>query len=182
MRSMHTLKVHVNEGNPKAKNADPKDATPEILADLTVQRVLSKFLSGPAAKAAIETAYKKLDPDPESPAASVPLLQVARLGFAAVVNDDVEYGMSLGKRAMDGKDSRARAWGGFVTAHIALEAALPQARKGSCRITKGDASNLCGVLDELETCLQEFTASNDIAGIHATSRCESYLRTAPKVS
>lgn len=169
---MHTLKVHVNEGNPKAKNADPKDATPELLADLTVQRVFSKFLSGPAAKAAIEAAYRKLDPDPEGPATAVPLLQVARLGFAAVVNGDAEYGMTLGNRAMGGKDARARAWGEFITAHIGLEAAVPQAGKGSCKITKGDVSKLCRALEEMESCLQAFACLDDIAGIHATCRCE----------
>ena len=172
MRTMHTLKVHVNEGNPKAKSTDPKDATPEILADLAVQRVFSKILSGPAAKAAIEAAYKKLDPDPEGPAEAVPLLHVARLGFAAVVSGDAEYGMALGKRAMAGKDARPRAWGEFITAHVGLEAAVPQAGKGSCKITKGDVRKLCSALEELETCLQTFQGLNDVAGVHATCRCE----------
>lgn len=175
MRAMHTLKVHENEGNPKAKVADPKDVSPELLADLTVQRVLSKFLSGPAAKAAIEVAYKKLDPDPESSEAAVPLLQVARLGFASAVNGDVEYGAALGQRAMGGMDPRARAWGEFVSAHVSLEGALPQAGKGSCKVTKGDVSKLCSVLEELQTCLQAFTGSQDVAGIHATCRCSLHL-------
>jgi hypothetical protein len=183
MRAMHTLKVHVNEGNPKAKNTDPKkntDASPELTADLTVQRVLSKYLSGAAAKAAIETAYKKLDLDPESPAPARSLLQIARLGFAAVIAGHVEYGLALGQRAAGGKDPRAQAWGEFITAHVSLEAGVPQMGKGSCRITKGEANKLCSVLQEVEQCLQAFTSAHDVAGIHAACRC-AYL-SPPKLS
>jgi hypothetical protein len=174
-RSMYTLKVHVNESNPKAKVADPKDASPEMLAELTVQRVLSKFLSGPAAKAAIEGAYKKLDPDPESPATAIPLFQVARLGFAAAVSGDLDYGATLAKRAQRGKDARARAWGDFITAHVDLESAAPQTGNGSCKITKGSVSKLCSVLDALKMCLQAFVTLDEVEGIHATCRCALLL-------
>lgn len=169
-RAMNTLKVHVNEGNPKAKSADPKDASPAMLADLTVQRILSKFISSPAAKAAIEAAYKKLDPDPDSPAADIPLLQVAKLGFAAAVCGDSEYGITLANRAMSGKNASAKAWGEFVTTHVRLEAAVPQTGKGSCKIMKSDVSTLCSVLEELEACLQKFSVLVDIVGIHACCR------------
>lgn len=170
-RSMLTLKVHVNENNPKAKPADPKDASPETLADLTVQRVLSKFLSGPAAKAAIEAAYKRLDPDANSPVGEGPVLPIARLAFAAVLVGEHDVGLEMAQRALGGKNPQARAWADLVAVHVALESATAGTGEGSCRLTKGDVTKLSSVLEDLEGCLQALLAVKDVDGIHAACRC-----------
>lgn len=47
-RTVWALKVHTSDTGPKAKPIEPKDASPAALADLTVQRVLSKQLTGTA--------------------------------------------------------------------------------------------------------------------------------------
>lgn len=65
-RTLWALKVHTSDMGPKAKPIEPKDASPAALADLTVQRVLSKQLTGAAATAAVDAAYRKLDPDRKS--------------------------------------------------------------------------------------------------------------------
>lgn len=45
-RTAWALKVHIADTGPKAKPVEPKDASPATLADLVVQRILSKQLAG----------------------------------------------------------------------------------------------------------------------------------------
>lgn len=45
-RTVWALKVHIADTGPKAKPVEPKDASPATLAELTVQRILTKRLTG----------------------------------------------------------------------------------------------------------------------------------------
>ena len=132
--------------------------------------------AGAAAISAIDTAYRKLDTNPEAPPVDVPMFQVARLGWASAVLGDVEGAValatSLAKRALTGKDPRARAWGRLILAHVSLEAALPSGDSGgACRMTQADMGRLCTVLEDLEQCTQELLAVRDVHGLHACCRC-----------
>jgi hypothetical protein len=172
--AMMTLKVHANENNPKARPVDPKDASPEVLAELTVQRVLSKLLVGPAAKAAVETAYKRLDPDPSGPVGAQQALPIGRLAFAVALVGEADFASDMAQRALSGNSPQGRAWANLVNAHIALEAAFPAMSSERCWLTKVEVKGLCNVLDDLESCLAAFQMASDVGGIHATCRCGAF--------
>eukprot|EP00892_Ulva_mutabilis_P001347 jgi/Ulvmu1/11212/UM072_0049.1 len=170
-RTMWALKIHIADTGPKAKPVEPKDASPELQADLTTQRVLCKQLTGAAATTAIDAAYHKLDPAPDLVPTSVALLPVARLGWASAVLGEADTAVSLAKRVLMGKDTRARAWAGLILAHTSLEAALPHASAcGAYNMTHSCMRRLRELLDDLEQCIQAFLAVGDVHGLHACCR------------
>lgn len=120
----------------------------------------------------MDAAYRKLDPNPDSPPADETLLTVARLGWVSALLGDADAAAALAKRVLRGKDSRARAWAGLTLAHMSLQAVLPvDSHGGATRMTRADLARLCTLLEDLEQCIQEFLGVGDVHGLHACCKC-----------
>lgn len=129
--------------------------------------------TGAAATSAVDSAYSKLDPSPEAPPTSVPLLAVARLSWASALLGNSDTATTLAKRVLMGKQPRARAWAELTLAHLGLQSALPKFHGGATRMTRGEAKRICAVLDDLEQCIQGFFGVGDVPGLHACCRSAS---------
>ena len=164
-----TLKTHYSSLSGKGGKPDAKDSA-AAAARAAAQIVLSSKLAGDAAKAVISEAWKRADPDHSSPAAALPVLELALLAWAACASGNPELCEDMCRRVAASQDLRPRTWTELCRSHMKMAHLDPQVwTVDSLQVRKQ-------VLDDLEQCIRSFQRAGDIAGTEAACRCASHNR------